>query len=164
MPFFYSHLPHQHFFYDFIFVPKKVEMAYLTCGCPLTGQWQTEKMNPIKPEQSSRKPSLVLDLSTADKSHPILSGVTSFVGNAAEAVYSAGKVHESSIVIARYNDGTTLLVERIFDDQKFGKVVAFNTVGACQSLCEGYPPGWDEKSDGALIMANCLKYVSGYAK
>ncbi|WP_299208529.1 T9SS type A sorting domain-containing protein [uncultured Dokdonia sp.] len=92
--------------------------------------------------------------------HPTLDGVTSFDGGTASFHNTGGTIAGGATVVAEYTDGSPFI---IVDDN----VGPANTR---RTFLNFYPPSidarddfWDTTSDGALIMANALRWTANFS-
>lgn len=95
-----------------------------------------------------------------DPGHPTLNGVTSFDGGTASFHNIAGTVAAGATIIAEYTTGAPLIIVQ-------ENVGPANTR---RTFLNFYPPSidarddfWDTASDGALIMANALRWTANFS-
>lgn len=93
-----------------------------------------------------------------DPSHPTLVGVTSFDGGTASFHNTGGTVAAGATVIAEYTTAAPFIIVQ----ENVGPA------NAKRAFLNFYPPSidarddfWDSASDGALVMANALRWTAG---
>ncbi len=91
--------------------------------------------------------------SIAQPGHPILAGVASFDGGSASFRSNGGLTPGTSLV-ANWSDGTPLVVEKSSRD------IGLNMFPPSS---DAYYEGWLTGTQGAVLMANALSYVSGFS-
>lgn len=117
------------------------------------GRWASGGYQPMVPGGVTSGGSLTLG-TVADPGHPIMDGVSSFVGGSS-SYRGAGTLAAGSNLIASWSNGTPLIAELMTFE---GPVVTLNF----------FPPSSDQRSDfwlantdGDLLMGNSLLYVAG---
>ncbi|KAJ5072436.1 hypothetical protein M0811_01451 [Anaeramoeba ignava] len=90
------------------------------------------------------------------ENHPILNGVSRFnCGN--QNVRTDIVALQNSNVIAEWNDGIPLIIEKNYPNS--GLIVVLNFYPVSSKLQDGY---WNFSSDGGLILRNAIKFCSTY--
>jgi len=128
--------------------------TYTNCGRGnrLEGLWGDHAYDPITLGSTSRKSDLRMGR-TLVKNHPILNGVTSFFGGT-QSSHGDGVANPEATVIAEWSNGRPLIAEL----NKFrGTIVGLNFYPPSSDVAEGC---WDTKSNGDVLLANALYYVS----
>ncbi|MFC1635018.1 lectin like domain-containing protein [Planctomycetota bacterium] len=125
-------------------------------GTTMRGRWDAEQYHVIprgKVESGSRA-----TLGTVhDPGHPIMQGVSAFDGGVSSYRPSTLEVMPDAVRIADFSDGRPLVVTKI--------------IGGVRRVDLGFYPvssdvndkWWDASTDGAILMANALTWVSGSA-
>jgi hypothetical protein len=118
---------------------------------PLGGRWASGGYDAVQPSDYAFGP-LTLG-AVAQPDHPIMAGVASFDGGFA-SYHSVGGLTPGAALIASWSDGDVLVAEKSSHD------VALNFFPVSSDVFSFY--GWDSSTQGALLMGNALKYVSGF--
>ena len=118
----------------------------------LAGRWETGGYQPIL--ASSHTAGTPLTLGTIhDATHPILKTVTSFSGGD-NSYHGAGALNANADLIAEWSNGQPLIAEL---PAFVGRVVTLNFYPPSSDIASTY---WDAATDGDILMANALNYVS----
>jgi extracellular elastinolytic metalloproteinase len=90
-----------------------------------------------------------------EPSHPILNNVTSFSGGSSSYRPATSVISAGSVLVADWSDGTPLVITKFIN-------------GSRRADLGFYPPSsdaagnfWDASTDGAMLMANALTWVTG---
>jgi hypothetical protein len=118
---------------------------------PLLGRWATGGYDAITPSNYSGSTPLTLG-AIAQPGHPIMAGVTNFSGGIA-SWHSLGPVSPGSSLVASWSNGSPLVAERS------GVDVGLNFLPPSSDI---YFNLWDSSTQGGLLMANALTYVSTF--
>jgi len=130
-----------------------VVATYSNCGRGnrLEGRWKDGNYDPIQLGTTCR--TKALQIGKADMNHPVLHGVKSFSGGA-QSSHGDGAPHPKADVVAEWDNGKPLIsVLNIFK----GIVMSLNFYPPSATVAYG---GWDSKTDGSLIIANSLMFVT----
>jgi uncharacterized repeat protein (TIGR01451 family) len=131
--------------------------VFATASVPIAGRFHTDNYYAIVPNNSQNS-SPTLNLGTVYRDcHPTLQNVTSFNGGSSSYRPNGSNLHADAVRIADWSDGTPLIVERSIGGRPridFGFYPVSSTARA---------DFWDASTDGGLIMANALEYVSSCA-
>jgi hypothetical protein len=135
-----------------------VNAVFHTASIPLGGNFVTSGYELIIPSGQSQGTTESLG-TIFDPTHPILEGVNSFNGGSSSYRSSNATVTVGSVVIANWTDGQPLIVVKENVGPKNARRADLNFFPPSNSN-EGRYDFWDESTDGALIMANALIWVS----
>jgi len=130
-----------------------VVATYSNCGRGnrLEGKWKDGNYDPIQLGTTCR--TKALQMGKADMSHPVLHRVKTFSGGA-QSSHGDGVPHSKATIVAEWDGGKPLIA--ILDIFK-GIVLSLNFYPPSGTVAYG---GWDPKSDGTMIIANSLMYVT----
>lgn len=119
----------------------------------LGGRWASGGYDPIIPAGQDVGGPLTLG-TVSDPLHPTMAGVTSFDGNGSWR--STGGLAPGATLIASWSNGAPLVAEM---SGFSGRIISLNFLPP--SLDSGTNPTfWDPATDGGLLMANSVNYVS----
>ncbi len=118
----------------------------------LGGRWAVDGYDAIQPSDSEGFNPLTLG-AVAQPGHPIMAGVTNFDGGFA-SWHSLGGLTPGSALVASWSDGSPLVAERS------AQSVGLNFFPPSSDV---YFEGWVSGTDGDLLMANALTYVTGFS-
>lgn len=126
--------------------------------CKVTGRFDSDDYWVIEPGTSNNGSHDALVLGSVEvPNHPIMRGVSSFIGNHSMRIVN-GSIASNATLVASWSDGSPL--------------VAVRTVNGVRRVDLGFmPPSsdvysgefWQSSSDGGLLLANSLAYVAGRA-
>lgn len=122
-----------------------------TFFAPLEGRWASDGYDAIEPSDVTAFTQLTLG-DVAQPGHPIMAGVTNFDGGFA-SWHSIGGLTPGTSLIASWSDGLPLVAEKSNLD------IGLNFFPVSSDV---YSDGWDSSTQGALLMANALNYVSSF--
>ncbi|MCP4711813.1 MAG: DUF1565 domain-containing protein [Planctomycetes bacterium] len=129
-----------------------VVMTFTNASISLAGRWATNAYDPILPDLQSSGSSLTLG-TIHSPLHPALKDVASFDGGSS-SYHGTGGVNAEGTLIAEWSNGKPLIAEM----QKFvGRVLSVNFFPPSSDARSDF---WDATTDGDILMANALNYVS----
>ncbi len=131
--------------------------ATFTPNVPITGGFTAYELYSMSGQSNGAN----LGIGTINvPGHPTLSGVSSFDGGTASFHNVAGTIAAGATVIAEYTTGDPFIIV----DENVGPANTRRT------FLNFYPPSidarddfWDTTSDGALIMANALRWTANFS-
>jgi len=121
----------------------------------LQGRWNSQGYYAIpRGEQYQSSPRATLG-AVHDPCHPIMQGVIDFAGGSSTFRPDSLDVATGSVRVADWSDGRPLVVTKIIGDTRRADL-GFYPVSS--DVRDDF---WDASTDGALLMANALTWVSG---
>jgi len=128
-----------------------VEATFANASVPLFGRWQTGGYHGINPAGQTQGTSVSLG-AVMQPGHAVMSGVTSFNGGSS-SFRSAGGATAGSSLIASYNNGQPLVVEKPGFN---GKIISLNFFPPSSNSRSDF---WVASTDGTKLLKNSLNYV-----